>query len=239
MIGCRNSLLRSFLTVVCCGLLFGFPAFAQGRDGVAERSEIRFGYKFENPRFYISVIEIELSAQGVGEARIKRGESDESIDLKLKLLPATIGRIRTLFSESSFLTSQEDYQNKKDFSHLGWVTLTARDGEQSRTARFNYTLRAEIRELSEIFRGLATQEIHVLDLETAQQYQPLDLPRQLESLSDDIRLERITEPERLLAPLRDIAASDTLPLIARNTAKRIAMDIEKGKFKTPMKSPGR
>ena len=68
-----------------------------------------------------------------------------------------------------------------------------------------------------------------------EQHQPLDLPAQLDALEDELRLERITEPERLLAPLREIAGDDTLPFIARNHATRLIAGIEKKKFKSPMK----
>jgi hypothetical protein len=194
-----------------------------------------FGYKFEGPRFYVSLIEIDLASDGSGELRFKRSESDEVLTLKLKLLPGTIARIRQLYSDTQFLGSTEDYQSKKDFSHLGWTTLSAVQGERQRKAKFNYTHNELINELALIFRGIATQEMHLFDIETAAQYQPLDLPRQLETLENDLRLHNIAEPDRMLGPLRDLAGNDSLPLIARNHAGRIITSIEKKKYKSPMK----
>src|SRR6185503_13804758 len=136
---------------------------------------------------------------------------------------------------SSFLMSQTDYQDKKDFSHLGWVTLGAQQGARRRTTRFNYTTNLQIKELGDIFRGIASQEMALFDIENAERYQPLDLPKQLENLENDLRLERIAEPERLLAALNEIAGDDTQPLIARNHAKKIAEAIKKAKFKSPVK----
>ena len=194
-----------------------------------------FAYKFENPRFYISTIEIDLTAAGTGELRFKRGESDEIIDRKLKLQPATAARIRTLYQTTQFLTSGEEYQTSKDFSHLGWVSLSARQGERERKVRFNYTANLDIRELADLFRAVATQEMDLFDIEVAEQYQPLDLPRLLETLETDLRLMRIAEPERLLPKLQEIANNDTQPLIARNHATRMMDSIKKGKFKSPIK----
>jgi hypothetical protein len=202
---------------------------------VSAQTAASYGYKYEGSRFYVSLIEIDLSADGGGELRFKRGESDEVITLKVKLLPETIGRMRQLYSDSQFLGSSEDYQSKKDFSHLGWTTLSESQGEQQRKARFNYTHNELINELALIFRAISTQEMHLFDIETATQYQPLDLPRQLESLENDLRLHNIAEPERLLGPLRDLAGNDSLPLIARNHAGRIITSIEKKKYKSPMK----
>ena len=92
-----------------------------------------------------------------------------------------------------------------------------------------------MKELEEIFRGIASQEISLFDIENAERYQPLDVPKQLETLENDLRLERITEPARVLAALNEIAGDDTQPLIARNHAKRIIEAIKKGKFKSPVK----
>lgn len=218
-------------------------AASSGNRGVAQNSAagtipagVTFAYKFENPRFYIPLLEIDLAADGSGDMRFKRGESDEMVDLKFKLMPSTLARIHQLREASQFLTSDAEYQDKRDFSHLGWISLSARQGELFRKVRFNYTLNPEIRELADIFRGVATQEIHVFDLATAQQYQPLDLPGKLEALENDLRLERLAEPERMLAPLREIAGDDTQALIARNHASRIIESIKKGKFKSPVKN---
>lgn len=196
---------------------------------------VSFSYKFENARFYIPLIEIDVASNGSGELHFKRGESDEIIDRKLKLLPATIARIREIYERTGFLASDEDYQDKKDFSHLGWKSLSMRQGERERKVRFNYTANLEIRELTEIFLAIATQEMHLFDIETAQQYQPLDLPRLLDVLENDLKGQRVAEPEQMLPALNEIATNDTQPLIARNHAARIADNIKKGKFKSLIK----
>jgi hypothetical protein len=131
-------------------------------------AEMSFGYKFENPRFvHLPLIEIDLAPSGKGKIRFKRNESDEIIDIEFTLMPATVARIRQLYSETGFLTSTEDYQSKKDFSHLGWITLALHQGERSREARFNYTTNLLIEELATIFRAIATQHIHMFDIENS------------------------------------------------------------------------
>jgi len=223
------------LLLLIAAASFGSPAAAQNGDTAPRPAGLSFAYKFENARFYIPLLEIDLAADGGGELRFKRGESDEILDLKFKLMPSTLTRVRQLCAGTQFLTSDAEYQDKKDFSHLGWISISARQGELSRTVRFNYTMNVEIRELADIFRAIATQEIHVFDMETAQRYQPLDLPGRLEAVENDLRLERLAEPERMLGPLREIAGDDTQPLIARNHATRIIDGIKKGKFKSPVR----
>ncbi len=214
-----------------------FAVSAQNHSIEAAAVEMSFSYKFENPRFvHLPLIEIDLASSGKGTIRFKRNESDEIIDLEFSLTPATVSRIHQLYSQTAFLTSTEDYQSKKDFSHLGWITLTAHQGERSREARFNYTTNLLIDELAAIFRAIATQQIQMFDIDTVQQYQPLDLARQLDALENELRLEHIAEPESLLAALRELAANDTVLLIARNKASRIIADITKKKYKSPVKN---
>ncbi|MEW6213425.1 MAG: hypothetical protein AB1631_34340, partial [Acidobacteriota bacterium] len=202
--------------VLACAFL---TASAQNHSIDSASVGMSFSYKFENPRFvHLPLIEIDLDSSGKGKLRFKRNESDDIIELDFNLMPGTLARIRQLYSETGFLTSTENYQSKKDFSHLGWITLTAHQGEQSRQTRFNYTTNLQIDELATIFRAIATQQIQLFDIENVQQYQPLDLASQLDALENDLRLERIAEPESLLAALREIAANDTALLIARNKA---------------------
>jgi len=209
------------------------PQSLAHRNG--EANETSYNYKFENPRFHIKIIEIDLGPSGSGELRFTRGESDEVLDIKVKVMPGTISRITNLFEVSHFLTSAAEYQDARDFSHLGWITLAAKRGPLERKVRFNYTKNTEISELEDIFRAIATQEIAIFDIENAERYQPLDLPKQLETLENDLNLSRLAEPERLLAKLNEIVGDDTQSLIARNQAKRIIDGIKKGKYGSPVK----
>lgn len=223
---------------LCLCFVFHFSSVsipAQDTSSDKAAAGMKYSYMFEGARFYVPWIEIDLASNGVGELRFRRGESEEVFNIELKLMPATIERIRQLYQETGFLKSTEEYQNKKDFSHLGWMTLSAKEGERERKARFNYTTNVQIDELSKLFRGIATQEMHLFDVATMEQYQPLDLPRQLEAIESSLRLEQIAEPERILTAMREISGNDTLPLIARNKASRIVTDIEKKKYKSPIK----
>ncbi|HEU4389450.1 MAG TPA: hypothetical protein VFV34_16725 [Blastocatellia bacterium] len=200
------------------------------------RADTSFKYKFENERFYIPFIEVDVTPNGSGGLKFKRGESDETIERDLKVLPGTVDRLNRLIDRLSFLTTEDDYQSKKDFSHLGWITVTVRRGSRERTVRFNYTTNPSINEMADILRGIATQEIDLFDLDLALKHQPLETPRIMETIESDLRLDRIAEPERIVAALREIAGDDTLPLIARNHATRLVSAIQKGKYKGPQRS---
>jgi len=215
------------------------PRQARALQSESERpltGDVAFKYIFENPRFYIPWIQLDLSLEGVGSVRFRRGESDDTLDRKVKLQPSTLNRIAELIARSSFLTSEEDYQSKRDFAHLGWMTISVNQGGKQRTVRFNYTQNLDMAELAEIFRAISNQAITLFDIDLSIQHQPLDLPRMLDSLENELHLERFAEPDQLIPTLRDIAQDDTLPLIARNHATRLITSIQKGKFKSPLKT---
>ena len=229
-----------FSTSVVAGghghLIRGPAAVIQSESQRPLSGEMGFKYVFENPRFYIPWIQLDLSPEGIGRAQFRRGESDEVLDRKVKLLPSTLSRIAELIAKSGFLTSGEDYQSKRDFAHLGWMTISVNQGGKQRTVRFNYTQNQDMSELADIFRAISNQAITLFDIDLAIQHQPLDLPRMLDAVENELHLERLAEPEQLIPTLRDIAQDDTLPLIARNHATRLINNIQKGKFKSPVKT---
>ncbi|MGH9765436.1 MAG: hypothetical protein ACREDR_45205 [Blastocatellia bacterium] len=218
----------------------GSPTIRQqaAAEAAPSKSGIAFTYKFENARFYIPLIDLQVNADRTAELSFKQGESDDTIDQTFTVRPETMNKLVELTTRSRFLESDEDYQSKKDFSHLGWITITATEGGHHRTARFNYSQNKDVSDLAEIFRAVATQWIDLFHINVAVEHQPLDLPAQLDVLENDLQIERLAEPESLVGPLRDISQDDTLPLIARNHANKIITAIQKKKYKSPIR-PGR
>jgi hypothetical protein len=232
-------LLRRFgarlLSALITMMVVAMTVTAQTPTDAGAAANWTFSYKFENKRFYIPMMDLAIGGDGAGTLHFQRGESDEVLDQKFQLQPATMAHIRQLFETVRFFDSDTDYQSSKDFSHLGWMTIEAKQGDRDRKVRFNYTQNQQMSELAEIFRGIATEEIHLFDIDTSEQFQPLELPRLLETIENDLKLQRITEPECLLPKLQEIAGNPTQPLIARNRATQMVNDIKKGKYKTTMK----
>jgi len=106
-------------------------------------------------------------SNGAGDLRFTRGESDEVLDSKVNLQPGTIARIRQLFELSDFLGSETAIQDKRDMSHLGWITIGAKQGSRERKVRYNFTTNPHIKELQDIFLGIAWQEIALFDIDNA------------------------------------------------------------------------
>src|SRR5215813_12365598 len=81
-----------------------------------------YRYLFENPRFTTPVQELDFDGAGKGMFRFKRKDSDETV-IKLSLSSTLVSQIQLLLDDLNFLNSSENYQYKKDFSHLGNMTI--------------------------------------------------------------------------------------------------------------------
>jgi hypothetical protein len=196
--------------------------------GGSGNASARYHYLFENPRFTTPFQEIDFDGQGRGEYRFKKKDQDEMV-LKLDLSAALVSQIRLLFDDLNFLASTEDYQHKKDFSHLGNMTITyARDGKE-RTVKFNYTENQSLNRLAELFRGIATQETRMFELEAIRANDAISTPAQLRLLESELKSKHIADPDRFTPVLEEIKLDEGVPLIARNHAERLLQTIRKGK----------
>jgi hypothetical protein len=191
---------------------------------VYEAREYR--YRFENPRFDISFVEIRLMENGEGEMHYKKRDEDSDIPIKLKLLPGTMQHLAQLYDELRFLESTESYQADKQLPHLGTITIALRANGRERETSFNYTTHRACLRLVDLYRAIENQERRLVEIRLARQYSPLDLPRQLKNLEGELQRNRIAEPTQMLPLLSEIALDDSLPLIARNAAQRMAKQIK-------------
>jgi hypothetical protein len=187
-----------------------------------------YRYLFENPRFTTPVQELEFDGSGQGMFRFKRKDSDEIVN-KLSVSTEVLTQIQLLFDDMNFLESNEDYQHKKDFSHLGTMTITySRDGKE-RTVKFNYTDNQNMSRLNDIFRNLVTQETRIFELETVITNDPISAPAQLRMLESELKSKRVADPHRFDPILKNIKLDEGVPLIARNHADRLLALISKEK----------
>lgn len=179
-----------------------------------------YRYTFVNERFTTPFQQVEIDESGKGVFRYQRKESEE-ISLKFDLSPSLMSRIRNLFDMLNFLNSNEEYQHKKDFSHLGTMTISRAHKGLERTVKFNYTDNQYLNQLTELFRDIATQETRVFELETVRSTDPISTPAQMRLLESELRSKRIADPQKIIPLLREIRMDEGVPLIARNHAERL------------------
>src|SRR5262245_58173300 len=187
-----------------------------------------YRYLFENPRFTTPVQELEFDGSGQGKFRFKRKDSDEIVN-KLSLSPEVLSQIQLLLDDLNFLASAEDYQYKKDFSHLGNMTISYSRGEKERTVKFNYTENQSMSRLTDIFRNIVTQETRIFELEAVLANDPISAPAQLRMLESELKSKRIADPHRFDPILKNVKLDEGVPLIARNHADRLLNMINKSK----------
>lgn len=225
-----------FVMILLAGLCLCGNALTQQRlkPGVLETGRdpdanlTQYQYVFVNERFTIPRIEVEFDGTGTGQYLFKKKDADE-ITNKMTVSASLLNQIQTLLSELNFLESTEDYQHKKDFSHLGTMTIRYAHHGKERTAKFNYTDNATMTRLAEIFRGIATQEMRVFELENTRQTDPLSTPAQMRMLESELRGKHLADPPKLIPLLKDIIQDEGVPLIARNHAERLIQMIQKAK----------
>jgi hypothetical protein len=188
----------------------------------------QYYYLFENERFTTPLVEVGFDSQGHGKFRFQRKDAQEIVN-ELSVSPALVNQIKSLFDELNFLQSNEEYQYKKDFSHLGKITIRLTQTGHERTASFNYTTNPTLNRLVELFRNIATQETRVFEIEAIRESDPISTPAQLRLLENELRSKQIAEPERLASLLEQIKVDESVPLIARNHADRLLKLINKRK----------
>ena len=173
-------------------------------------------------------MEISFDAAGKGEFKFKKKDSDEMVN-KLEVSTTLLEQINSILGEVSYFESNENYQYKKDFSHLGTVTIDIAKAGKHRKVTFNYTENVAMNRLANIFRNLATQETRVFELEAVRQNDPISTPAQLRFLESEMKSKNIADPERFTPILNDIKQDESVPLIARNHAKRLLDQLQKSK----------
>lgn len=204
-------------------LLSSITSFAQSSNSR------EYKYHFENSRFDTTSVDIDISDKGEGQLRFKKRDEEEEILLPIKLLPETIKRLQTLYDELRFLDSLDNYQANAKLTNLGTTTLFLKQGERSRSASFNYTDNRSAMQLTALFRAIENQYRRTEEIKLSRQFSPLDLPKHLKNLEEELKRNRIVEPSQIVPLLSDISVDDSAPLIARNAAGKLITMIKQGK----------
>lgn len=197
-------------------------------DGDGESSTVRYHYLFENERFTTPLQEVVFDGKGRGKFRFIRKGGDEIVN-KLELSTTLLAQIQSLFDSLNFIEGKAEYQHKKDFSHLGKMTISMARSGRERSTSFNYTDNQTMSRLVEVFRNIAIQETRVFEIETVRSTDPISTPAQLRLLENELKSNHIADPQRIVPILREIKTDESVPLIARNHAERLLQMIKKGK----------
>ena len=191
-------------------------------------SPAHYTYLFENARFTTPLVEVDFDDAGRGRYHFRKKDGQD-ITNDLKVSGTVVSQLRELLGEANFLSNEEGYQHKKDFSHLGKVTITYSDGSRERQTSFNYTDNPSMNRVVEIFRNIATQENRVFEIEVTRENDPISMPAQMRLLESELKSKQIADPHQLVSLLEQLKSDEAIPLIARNHADRLIKSIAKAK----------
>ena len=193
----------------------------------AATAAVRYSYEFNQPNFNIRRIVIEHDAAGRGQVSFARKDSEELFTDPLQISPAALARLLAAWDALKFLDSDANYQDEKQFPHLGTMTLEMKQGARSRKAEFNWTHDEHAAALVKEYRGIGEQQLFIFDVTLARQYQPSDTVKLFKRLESLLSRNELSDTAPLIPVLRDLATDERIPLMARNHATRLLKKIEK------------
>jgi hypothetical protein len=184
-------------------------------------------YEFSRPGFTYSRILIEHDKAGKGKISFQRDGSDELLTDPLQLTPAMLTSINDALAKLDFLNSTETYQTGRDYSTMGNVTFTLKEGSRSRTAKYNWSENKFAKALMDEYRRIGNEYTWRFDFGVARENQPLMTPGLLDQMDSYLARGEISDPPHILPMLSEIAVDERLPLITRNHAEKLIKRINK------------
>jgi len=184
-----------------------------------------FTYCHDNTRGPYETQCVRLDADAKGEIKFKRREA-EVINLPVQLSPAAREKFISLIAATNYLEHPETFESGKKIADLGAKRLTLELPSGKREGTFNFSLRKDITDLSTFFEALINQETLSFDITNAIQFERLSIPKRLEQLENELRSNRIADPERLVPVLEKIEKDQQIMNYARTKAGKIKQQIQ-------------
>jgi len=184
-----------------------------------------FSYCHENTRGTYEIQCIQLDAEATGEATFKRRQA-ETVNVPIQLSQPAREKFMALLAATNYLDHPETFESGKKIADLGAKRLTIEMPGGNREATFNYSLRKDVTDLSAFFEGLINQETLGFDIRNAMQFEKLSIPKRLEQVENELKANRISDPDRLIPMLERIEADQQIVNYARMQAARIKKRIQ-------------
>jgi hypothetical protein len=184
-----------------------------------------FTYCHDNTRGPYETQCIRLDADAKGNITFKRRQAD-TVNLPIELSAGAREKFISLLSATNNLDRPETFESGKKIADLGQKRLTLETPSGKREGTFNFSLRKDITDLSTFFEGLLNQETISFDLANAVQFERLSIPKRLEQLENELKSNRISDPERLIPVLEKIEKDPQVMNYARTQAGKIKKQIQ-------------
>jgi hypothetical protein len=187
-----------------------------------------FTYCHENTRGPYEIQCIQLNPEATGEVKFKRRQA-ETVNMAIQLSPAGRQKFLALLAATNYLEHPETFESGRKIADLGAKHVTIETPGGKREGTFNFSLRKDVTDLSTFFEGLINQETLDFDIVNAMQFERLSIPKRLEQVENELKSNRIADPERLVPMLDKIESDQQIMNYARSQAARIKKQIQTAK----------
>jgi hypothetical protein len=187
-----------------------------------------FTYCHDNTRGPFETQCVQLDSTAKGEATFKRRQAD-TVKLPVQLSDAARDRFVSLLMATNYLDHPETFESGRKIADLGLKRLTVELPSGKREGTFNFSLRKDITDLSTFFEALLNQQTLGFDIANAIQFERLSVPKRLEQVENELRSNRIADPEGLVPILERIEKDQQIMNYARAQAGKIKKQIQTGK----------
>jgi hypothetical protein len=184
-----------------------------------------FTYCHDNTRGPYETQCIQLDSNAQGTVKFKRRGAETVLD-SIQLSAAARQKFLMLLAATNYLEHPETFESGKKIADLGAKHLTVETSSGKREGTFNYSMRKDVTDLSNFFEGLLNQETLSFDITNAMQFERLSIPKRLEQLQNELKGNRISDPENLVPLLDKIQANQQIMNYARAEAGKIKQEIQ-------------
>jgi hypothetical protein len=186
----------------------------------------KFTYCHDHSRGPYEMQCIDLDPQGKGEINFKRRQAD-TVNVAIQLSPSARDRFVSALAATNYLDRPETFESGRKVADLGAKRLSIDLASGKREAKFNYSVRKDVIDLSTFFENLIGQETMTFDLANAIQFDRLSVPKRLDQFENELKANRIADPERLIPMLEKIETDQRLMNYARTQAGKIKNQIQR------------
>ena len=214
--------MQRVLRLALVAWLFYGAAFSQESSAAKDVPTVTFTCDFpgSNPDHYFITIANDGSASYDSTGKLtEQSENDDSFRVDFKVADATRSRIFELAQKADYFTGRVD--SGKKLASMGVKTLTYQDAQRSTKATYNYSSRPAVRDLTQLFQGMALTLEFGRRLDYEYRYQKLALDEELKEMEDEADRGRLEELAAVTPILKKIEMDTSLVNIARARAQRL------------------
>ncbi len=211
---------RLLLVALALACSLAWPSFLLPQETGSTRLAYTKVLKGSVPEYL--AITVDSNGSGSYEGR----KMDEPPDPRpLKLSSATTDRLFGLAAQLDNFQSIELESHKK-VANMGLKTFIYQRGDQENRVQFNYTVRRDAQELTDLFEKIAGVEQHIMVLEHAIKYDHLSLPKELLQIQIDLDNKALADAELMVPTLEEIARNPRFLHLAQVRAQNILLRLQ-------------